>query len=143
MPLTEYNGRLNASSRCVFNLNRIGRVVHKKLKMLDVHICNHWSFLPYPHNKIPTPNTLCIIRLTTANIFNHGPLWPKLDSNTHHLKICFSFILGRFVRINAEGKLTTQLYDKRDDFSFTIVNFPYICSFTCIWGIHLSTDSIC
>jgi hypothetical protein len=28
--------------------------------------------------------------------------------------------------IIADGKLTTQLYVKRDDFSFTIVNFPYI-----------------
>jgi hypothetical protein len=30
--------------------------------------------------------------------------------------------------LDADGKLTTQLYDKRDDFSFTILNFPYICS---------------
>jgi hypothetical protein len=32
------------------------------------------------------------------------------------------------LNINAGGKLTTQLYDKRDDFSFTTVNFPYISS---------------
>jgi hypothetical protein len=25
----------------------------------------------------------------------------------------------------ADRKLTTQFYDKRDDFSFTVVNFPY------------------
>jgi hypothetical protein len=36
--------------------------------------------------------------------------------------------LDILLNINADGKLTTQLYDKRDDFSFTIVNFPYICS---------------
>ena len=30
--------------------------------------------------------------------------------------------------IDINGKLTTQLYDKRDDFSFSIVNFPYLCS---------------
>jgi hypothetical protein len=30
------------------------------------------------------------------------------------------------LNIDAGGKLTTQLYDKRDDFSFTIVNFPYM-----------------
>jgi hypothetical protein len=27
-----------------------------------------------------------------------------------------------------DGKLTTQLYNKRDDFNFAIVNFPYTCS---------------
>jgi hypothetical protein len=52
------------------------------------------------------------------------------------------------ILVDAGGKLTTQLYDKRDDFSFTIVNFPYTCSNIplspagCIRGIHLSTDSI-
>ena len=25
------------------------------------------------------------------------------------------------------GNLTTKLYDKRDDFNFSIVNFPYVC----------------
>jgi hypothetical protein len=29
---------------------------------------------------------------------------------------------------DAGRKRRTHLYDKRDDFSFTIVNFPYICS---------------
>jgi hypothetical protein len=42
-----------------------------------------------------------------------------------------SFINYRLVmimlNIDADGKLTTQLYDKWDDFSFTIVNFPYTC----------------
>jgi hypothetical protein len=36
--------------------------------------------------------------------------------------------LDVLLNIDAHGKLKTQLYDKRDDFSFTIVNFPYICS---------------
>jgi hypothetical protein len=29
------------------------------------------------------------------------------------------------LNIDVGGKLTTQLYDKRDDFDFAIVNFPY------------------
>jgi superfamily II helicase len=29
---------------------------------------------------------------------------------------------------DAGEKLTTQLYDKREDFNFSIVNFPYTCS---------------
>jgi hypothetical protein len=50
--------------------------------------------------------------------------------------------------IHASGKLNTQLYDKRDDFNFAIVNFPYTCSnipLSPIRGVYisLSTDSIC
>ena len=26
------------------------------------------------------------------------------------------------------GKYVTEVYDKRDDFNFDIVNFPYMCS---------------
>ena len=28
----------------------------------------------------------------------------------------------------SEGQLRTKLYDKRDDFNFPILNFPFICS---------------
>jgi hypothetical protein len=30
--------------------------------------------------------------------------------------------------IDSNGRLTTSLYDKRDDFDFAIVNFPFLCS---------------
>ena len=36
--------------------------------------------------------------------------------------------LDTLVNRDINGKLTTQLYDKQDDFSFSIVNFPYLCS---------------
>jgi hypothetical protein len=32
------------------------------------------------------------------------------------------------LKLDTNGNLTTQLYDKRDDFNFSIVNFPYPCS---------------
>jgi hypothetical protein len=32
------------------------------------------------------------------------------------------------VEIDSEGRLRTKLYDKRDDFNFPFVNFPFICS---------------
>ena len=32
------------------------------------------------------------------------------------------------LEIDREGRLRTQLYDKRNDFNFLIVNFPIICS---------------
>ena len=32
------------------------------------------------------------------------------------------------LEIDSEGRLRTKLYDKRDDFNFPILNFPFICS---------------
>ena len=47
--------------------------------------------------------------------------------------------------IDSEGKLSTKLYDKRDDFDFHIVNFPFqqhtIWPF--LWCIHLAVHEIC
>ena len=36
--------------------------------------------------------------------------------------------LDLYLEIDSEGHLKTKLYDKRDDFDFPIVNFPFICS---------------
>jgi hypothetical protein len=36
--------------------------------------------------------------------------------------------LDLHLEIDSEGRLRTKLYDKRDDFNFFIVNFPFICS---------------
>ena len=36
--------------------------------------------------------------------------------------------LDLHLEIDSEGRLRTKLYDKRDDFNFHIVNFPFICS---------------
>ena len=36
--------------------------------------------------------------------------------------------LDLHLQIENDGRLKTRLYDKRDDFSFPIVNFPFICS---------------
>ena len=35
--------------------------------------------------------------------------------------------LDCLLEINKSGKLSTKLYDKRDDFNFPIVNFPFLC----------------
>jgi hypothetical protein len=32
------------------------------------------------------------------------------------------------LEIDSEGRIRTKLYDKRDDFNFPILNFPFICS---------------
>jgi len=36
--------------------------------------------------------------------------------------------LDLHLEIDSEERLRTKLYDKRDDFNFPIVNFPFICS---------------
>ena len=36
--------------------------------------------------------------------------------------------LDPHLQIDSGGRLRTKLYDKRDDFNFPIVNFPFICS---------------
>ena len=36
--------------------------------------------------------------------------------------------LDLHLEIDDEGRLKTKLYNKRDDFSFPIVNFPFLCS---------------
>jgi hypothetical protein len=49
--------------------------------------------------------------------------------------------LDVLLKLDTNGKLTTQLYDKRDDFNFSIVNFPYLCSnipASPAYGVNLS-----
>jgi hypothetical protein len=36
--------------------------------------------------------------------------------------------LDLHLEIYSEGRLRTKLYDKRDDFNFPIVKFPFICT---------------
>ena len=45
------------------------------------------------------------------------------------------------LEIDSEGRLRTKLYDKRDDFNFPIVNFPFICSnipAALAYGVYIS-----
>ena len=45
------------------------------------------------------------------------------------------------LKIDSEGRLRTKLYDKRDDFNFPIVNFPFMCSnisATPAYGVYIS-----
>ena len=51
--------------------------------------------------------------------------------------------LDVLLNIDSGGKLKTQLYDKRDDFNFAIVNFPYTCSnipLSPAYGVYISTS---
>ena len=47
----------------------------------------------------------------------------------------------------SNGFVTSKIYDKRDDFDFDIVNFPFLrwrCSTSSfLWSIYLSAHKIC
>ena len=52
--------------------------------------------------------------------------------------------LDLYLEFDDSGQLSTKIYDKRDDFNFKIINFPNMCSsFSCIWCLHLTIDSLC
>jgi hypothetical protein len=49
--------------------------------------------------------------------------------------------LDLHLEIDSEGRLRTKPYDKRDDFNFPIVNFPFICSnipAALAYGVYIS-----
>ena len=49
--------------------------------------------------------------------------------------------LDLHLEIDSDGRLRTKLYDKRDDFNFPIVNFPFICSnipAASVYGVYIS-----
>ena len=49
--------------------------------------------------------------------------------------------LDILLNIDSNGRLTTSLYDKRDDFDFAIVNFPFLCSnipLSSSYGVYIS-----
>ena len=49
--------------------------------------------------------------------------------------------LDILLNIDSNGRLTTTLYDKRDDFNFAIINFPYLCSnipLSPAYGVYIS-----
>jgi hypothetical protein len=60
-----------------------------------------------------------------------GTTYPytKLDPDTteSHKHACVSY-LGILLNITSKGRLKITLYDKRDDFNFTGVNFPFLFS---------------
>jgi hypothetical protein len=53
----------------------------------------------------------------------------------------FVWYLDLHLEIDSEGRLRTKHYDKRDDFNFPIVNFPFICNnipATPAYGVYIS-----
>jgi hypothetical protein len=57
--------------------------------------------------------------------------------------------LDVLLKLDTQGKITTQLYDKWDDFNFSIDNFPYLCSNIPaspaygVYNVYIAAYSIC
>ena len=54
---------------------------------------------------------------------------------------CSASYLDLLLEHDNEGKLSVKLYDKRDDFNFPIVNFPFLCSnipLSPAYGVYMS-----
>ena len=45
--------------------------------------------------------------------------------------------------IHSEGKRSTMVYDKGDDFDFHVVNFLFISTWPFVWCIHFAAHKIC
>ena len=75
-------------------------------------------------------------------------IYPKeLDiKDTTDAPKCVNY-LDLHLEFDEDGKLFTPLYDKRDDFDFPIVNFPYLGTkysrIPCIWCFCFTVDTLC
>jgi hypothetical protein len=80
-----------------------------------------------------------------------GHLWHRYSITVNHVMVATVKLStdrsASYIELHLEigGRLRTKLYDKRDDFNFPIVNFPFICSniplsppFTLLQSAHLS-----
>jgi hypothetical protein len=64
--------------------------------------------------------------LSNNNAYSTRYIPANLKLKTKHSCTSASY-LDILSKIYTDGKLTTQLYDKRDYFNFSTVNFPYLC----------------
>ena len=53
---------------------------------------------------------------------------PELEIKNTTDTLYASTYLDLYLQHDINGKLSIRIYDKRDDFNFKIVNFPYLCS---------------
>ena len=64
----------------------------------------------------------------TISNYLHMIYPPELEINETTESHCSASYLDLFLDFDRHGKLHTRIYDKRDDFNFPIVNFPYLSS---------------
>jgi hypothetical protein len=66
--------------------------------------------------------------LTSLSLY----IFTSWKSIVHHClcrdRIYFDKVLDFYLEFDDSSQLSTTIYDKRDDFSFKIINFPNMCS---------------
>jgi hypothetical protein len=75
-------------------------------------------------------------------IYITSPLLKKYCLCIDKVTLFGKFYLYLRLKIDIEGRLRTRLYDKRDDFNFPIVNFPFIRSTIPAFQQHLHNKTI-
>jgi hypothetical protein len=70
-----------------------------------------------------------VLSINNPNFHNYVPLiYPdELEIKDATESDIFVSYVDILLNIDSNGRLTTSLYDKRNDFDFAIVNFPVIC----------------
>ena len=81
-----------------------------------------------------------------TNFFKFGDFVDRIYLIEHDIKDTTyttrsASYLDLHLEIDIEGRLRTNIYDKRDDFNFPIANFPFICSHILTW--LTVTESLC
>jgi hypothetical protein len=81
-----------------------------------------------------------VLSINNHNFHNYVPLiYPDELEIKHTTESDKSAsYLDILLNIDSNGRLTTSLYDKRDDFDFATVNFPL----TCLWCVHLPLEHV-
>ena len=86
--------------------------------MTDNTMTKEWQAIQWPKND----RQYNVQRLTDNDTY---PI--ELEKSIPQIQIGLPHIWPTLV-IDSTGRSRTKLYDKRDDFYFPIVNFPFICS---------------
>ena len=88
------------------------------------------------HRKLARSFNLCFRYIDDLIVFNNKKFWEyvkdiypfELNVEKANQSDNLASYLDLTFTIEKDGKLSTKLYDKRDDFDFHIVNFPFLSS---------------
>ena len=88
------------------------------------------------HRKLARSFNLCFRYINDLIVFNNKNFWEyvkdiypfQLNVEKTNQSDNLASYLDLIFTIEKDGKLSTKLYDKRDDFDFHIVNFPFLSS---------------
>jgi len=70
---------------------------------------------------------------------------PELEIKESTDTASFALFLDLYLELDDSGKLSTKIYDKRDDFNFKIINFLNMCSNIPAspgYGVYISQSSL-